>query len=394
MPRTVALLLLLPACSPDEVAPFATPKDDAVVPADADEAPPAATGPACLAGHRQLDVRLLDTLVRESECPEMLECVSPYQRFAALPEVLDAAEPYADCEAELTGWFADRVAGGAPQWNPRPPEDGRSVGEQIIERSHLGFLFEPDAFWSRPLDVAIGEETIRTSGTGMAYRQREVFFVDPLVGDVRALHLLPLDAAESVATVVVLPGHAEGPEQHRDLRFAQYLPEHGLAAVILNFRAWYMPWDHQATVGLLCQGQSMMMVRAYEAMLAFKYLEAIPEGCGSRLGMLGHSGGSLTANLLAWLEVNPTQALVSDLMSGYQGVEEFQGTWAVDCETHEQLSGLAAPTNDLTHAPIPVRQVPYGYSTANTPEFEEPDPDDLLALDHFVPFFQEELLAR
>ena len=401
MKSTLLLASLLAACAPDPGQPFAAPDpqvDGGTDPRTAEpEAPtmgPAlelSAGPACEAGHRPLGVRVLDRLVGEPECADAIGCVAPYERFAALPEVQSAAQPYADCGAELQGWYDDRAAGIAPQWNPLAPEPGRATGEQILERSNLGFLFDPDAFWARPLDVVVGQETLRTSGTGTSYRQREVVFTDPLVGDVRALHLLPMGADLAVPTIVVLPGHGEGPEEHRDRRFGQYLPEQGLAALILEFRAWEQPFDHQATVGLLCQGQSMMMLRAYEALLAFKYLEAVEEGCGSRLGLLGHSGGSLMANLLVWLEVTPAEAVVTDLMSGYEGVQEFDGDLGVDCETHEDLAGLAAEINDLSRAPVPVQQVRYGYPTDNTPDWDEPDPDDLQALEHFVPFFREQL---
>ncbi len=403
MNHALVLVALLAACAPEapeDFSPADPPADDPPEdPADDDDAPVDPTqavelssGAACPAGHAGLGVRVLDRLIGESECPDQLECVAPYERFAALPEVQAAARPYDDCEAELDGWYDDRAAGEPIRWSPLPPDPGHALGEQILGRSNLAFLFDDEGFWARPMDVVIGQETIRTSGTGASYRQREVWFTDPLVGDVRALHLLPMDGDASVPTVIVLPGHAEGPEQHRDRRFAQYLPENGLAALIINFRAWYMPYDHEATVQLVCQRQSMMMVRGYEAMLGFKYLEAVEEGCGARVGMLGHSGGSLTANLLAWLDVNPTDALVSDLTSGYMGVDEFQGGFSIDCETHEQLAGLAEEINDLDAAPRPVQQVPYGYPTENTLEWGEPDPDDLLALDHFVPFFREQLI--
>jgi hypothetical protein len=409
--RWIPLLLALLGCSTPLTPSFAPPgpperptdgdepdDDDAGDEPDDDDAgdEPEGLELTCPAAPHVAGVRLLPALTGGPDCGETMACVEPYLALMEHPEVLAEVEPRADCAAEVAEWYAHTAQGKEMGWPDLQPRPGETLGEAILDETQTAWLFEPERLWSRPLAVHLLDDRVRTSGTGASYRERYLILADPLVGQIEVRHLFPLGASAPLPTVLILPGHAEDAGMHRDRRFGQYLPEHGLGALIVSFRAWYQPFDHRATEAVLCGGMSMMMIRAYEAMTALRYLLVADESCGQLLGILGHSGGSLTGNLMAHLDVNPAVAFVSDLEGIYEGVDDFDDPeirtgMTIDCETHPALFGLSDEINDLESSGRAVARVPYGYVPPGEPDDGEPDPADLRALDWFVPFFVEEL---
>jgi hypothetical protein len=264
------------------------------------------------------------------------------------------------------------------------------LGVAIAEASGLSFLFTSDEFWTRSLDVRVTARERRTAPDGSAYLQLTLVLDDPFVGEIEALHLLPADREGPFATVLVLPGHGDDAVQHRDGRFGWVFPSQGMAALILTFRGYQQPVDHTMTTEFLCQGFSLMSLRAYEALVAEKYLLATDLACNSALGILGHSGGSIAANLLTWMEQNPARAQVSDGTTDYWNVLKHpSGLVELDCETHEGLWQLGERINDLAAAPRPTKLVPYAY--AKCEDCPEPSARDVAATDRFLPFFREQL---
>ena len=362
--------------------------DDATDPVD----------PSCSEGAEGLAVTIVDEPGIEPVCQDdwPFWCADGYDTFFDHPQTDLEAWPVADCDAFVQE-LSDAAALG--QTIPLPtvevsPED--DLGEVILELAHMDFLFDPAAFAERPLEVVITGERETTSGTGAGYRERTLLLRDEFIGEVEALLLLPADGDGPFPTVLAMPGHIEGPVEHRDWRFGQYFPENGFALLIVTFRAYEQPLDHAISVDFLCAGFHLMTFRAYEALVAMKYLLASPLACNSRLGMIGHSGGSIVGGLLVWMQGNPARAFVTDGGSGYYNVDPFDDPevpWAVDCETHPGLAAISEPLNDYDLAPMPVRSTPYAYG----PDFgsdEEPAWDDLSALDWFIPFFAEQLIGE
>jgi hypothetical protein len=361
----------------------ATSDDDDVTPPPCDEA---------VAG---LAVTIDEDLDRLPLCdePEPWRCADGYDAFFEHPETQLEALPIDGCEAWVEGLLAGAEQGGPPPYELEVLSDGAELAEEIPARTGMGFLFEPTAFAERPLQVTVIARRERTSPTGAAYRELELLLTDEFVGELQALLLLPEQGEGPFPTVLALPGHIEDAAQHRDLRFGRFFPEHGFALLIVTQRAYEQPWDHAVAVDFLCEGFHLMTFRAYEALVAMKFLLASPLACNGRLGVIGHSGGSVTGALLSWLPGNPARAFVTDGRGEYWNVD---GTglpelpWAIDCETHPELAPIAEYVNDHAAAPMPTIEVPYAYAA----DFggPEPDPGDVAALQWFVPFFVDELV--
>jgi len=300
---------------------------------------------------------------------QVSSCNSDYLQFSS--RASDFAVPVENCST-LHEQLANMWEEGWDQ--PRPPIPGLSAAqlrEDLIETLNMGALLEGNQQHSsldaRPLEVVtIGERD------GGGYRELELVLRDPYVGSFRALFLLPKGDGPFPA-VLVLPGHGESAAEHRDNRFGWLLPEEGLAALILDTRAYDTgPAEHEASLSLLCGGFSMMTVRVYEALLALKFLRGRTEICNGRLGLLGHSGGSVTGNLLIRLWPG-IKGYVSDLTAIHFNVGdplEGDAFGQIADETHPGLARLSANLNALETAGTPVLSVPYGYSDGPVAMFE------------------------
>ena len=375
----------------------ATEDDDDATPADDDDATPtddddaSVDDPSCDDGAEQLAVEIVEEPGRLPLCGDLHPwlCIDGYDPFLDHPEAQLHADPVEDCGALEQELLAEVEVEVELEELP----EGVGLGEEILDRSGLGWLFEDEAFVARPLRVAVTGSEQRTSATGAHYRQLELLLEDEFIGEVQALLLLP-PGPGPFPTVLALPGHIEGPEEHRDRRFGQFFPEHGVALLIVALRAYEQPWDHELSLQFRCHGYHLMTFRAYEAMVALKYLLASPLACNSRLGLIGHSGGSITGNLLIRFAGAPIQAFVSDAASGYFNIEEAglpELPLAMDCEHLVSLAAISSDINDLDDAPMPAKLVPYAYAEDfKVPD--EPDPHDLSALDWFMPFFTELLV--
>ena len=166
--------------------------------------------------------------------------------------------------------------------------------------------------------------------------------------------------------MLALPGHNESAVHHRDQRSGDLFVKQGYATLLLTFRAYDTGRaEHQAALHLLCQGFSLMGVRVYEALLGLKYLAHLDEVDGSRMGVIGHSGGSVTANLLIRVQPEQLRAAVSDLTAIYFNVGpplDGRGERHVGDETNYALARLSENINDFSTARVPVFPVEYGYS--------------------------------
>jgi|GEM_PF-5358832 len=329
------------------------------------------------------------SVVPDLECPDTNGCVEPYYAFLARPEVISAAPRIENCEQVVAGWIQAALDDRELLQGLPPMQPGETLGDEILQTTRMGFLFEPEAFWARSLTVVERSRRDVISDTGSPYELRELLLVDPLVGQVQVEHLLPLPRTGPVPTVVILPGHREDASTHRLQRFGQFLPERGFATVIVSFRAWDQRTDADATEAMLCQGMSMMLLRGYEAMLAMKLALAAPESFNQPIGLLGHSGGSMVGNLLAWLPVNPAWVQVSDLFGDYRNAGPAEDDLpAVDCSTHPALSLLSRSINEVQYAPIPVFEVPYGYAVDDGAQDSDPSPWDPSPVELFAPIFE------
>ncbi|MBJ93530.1 MAG: hypothetical protein CMP23_03545 [Rickettsiales bacterium] len=296
-------------------------------------------------------------------------CNADYLEFSDRAGSL--AVPVENCGA-LHAQLAQMWRDGWDQPRPPIPElSAEQLTDDLLAVLNLGVLIggdeRHDSLSERPLEVSVLGE--RDAG---GYRELELVLRDPLVGSVHGLLLLPPGEGPFPA-VLALPGHGESAAEHRDQRFGWLFPEEGIAALILDTRAYDTGIaEHEASLALLCGGFSLMSVRVYEALLALKFLRGRAEVCNDRIGLIGHSGGSVTGNLLIRLDPE-LAAFVSDLTAIYFNVgEPLEGQkWGqIADETHPGLARLSANINDHSTASIPVLEAPYGYAEGPAPLFE------------------------
>jgi len=119
--------------------------------------------------------------------------------------------------------------------------------------------------------------------------------------------------------------------------------------------------EHTATRALLCAGSSMMAARVEEARNALRLLQSLPEVCGDRMGVLAHSGGSLIANLLAWIQPE-LRGIVTDMEGRYNGATEASSSHPalLRDETHPGLRPINLRLINFHDAPVPTLRVRYG----------------------------------
>lgn len=389
--------------------------DDAATPVDADDDDAAPPGP----------VTFIDAdIAVEQECPDAsrwggacdpdtTSWVELYDSFFAQPEAMAAAAPMEDCEAYLDALFEIRVSGEAwveaAEWSEVGGPDG--LAEEVWAGVGMEFLF--DDLSRRPLQVLQGPPLPRFSPDGVPYTEQEVILRDRFAGDVPGLLLLPVGPGPFPA-VVALPGHAETAGQHVDNRYGARFPEAGLALLAVSFRAYQQTGDggpirpeSAASRRFLCEGFSLLGMRAYEATLAARALGAHPLTEGQPLGAIGHSGGSNTSYALVWRKDVPIEAWVFDNSPANFDMDEFQGSYTLDCAVHEELERVSGLMGDLCAMPAdwgrPWRRVPYAYAPGVEPVDDEcsfwpypptptePGPGDAGAPGLFIPFFVEAL---
>jgi hypothetical protein len=279
-------------------------------------------------------------------------CVADYNAFP------QRASPYRQPISELQLWEQIlRIAvGRVPQVTP---SDLRST---LLEALNIRFLV--DGLNSRPAIVTTVSDELDFDATGSPYRQRELLFHGDYVGTFQGLLLTPPAVSGDPVrypVVLALHGHAETAEIYRDTYFARDYPKNGLGILILTFRAMD-PWlgEHEAWRTLILNGFNLMGLRVYEALLGLKYLACNPEV--QKIGLIGHSGGSSTGNLVARIAPSLIQAYVSDYQIDYAKLDALE---PYHCETVPRVYPYHGAINNFaTLAPLGISayQVPYGYT--------------------------------
>lgn len=330
-------------------------------------------------------VRFLDgpPPVRACQEEDANRCTAGYQAFLEHPTVAALAQPV-DCGAlarELEGY----ARAGLVPW-PNHPGPHPDLGRAVAAATGLGPLLQPEHLDRTALTVRVLSEVVQRAPDGSTYTEQRWLIESELVGQIPALYLRPAGPGP-VPAVLALPGHGETAADHRDRRFARYLPGHGYAVLLITPRAYELELDHELSLAFLCQGFSLMGLRVYEGLLALRALRALQEVDGARVAVQGHSGGSAAANLMAWLPWRPAAAYLVDARSTYSMIWVPQGedVWRLECEAKQELAAIHRQVNELDAAPVPVALLGYGYG----PPTDDPDdvdiaPDDPAALGRIV----------
>jgi hypothetical protein len=224
---------------------------------------------------------------------------------------------------------------------------------KIIDALNIGFML--DGLDTRPLQVTIFAET-EDAGTV----SRRLIFNDPLVGEFEALQLEP-SGNQRVPAIIGLHGHFDTPAIFAANYLGAALAAEGYLVVMPQFRAMEcFGAEDQISRALINGGFNLMSMRVYETLLLEKYLRSLDRVDAKRIGILSHSGGSSTANLVIHL-TNGIAAQVTDYYVDWRDrCVPPPFNLPVHCETVPGLFPLNTTFPDDRFAPIPRLSVPYG----------------------------------
>ena len=280
----------------------------------------------------------------DEACPDPRSCIGDYLQLPSrLPPESQLATPLS---GEAVDALVEKLGSEPLVAGPL----GQAELAAAVERAlNLSFLRRGIA--ERSLEV---RSTVSDAG---GYEERALALTDPYVGTLHAILLLPKGPGPFPA-VIALHGHGDSAEIYRDEHHGRDYPARGLAILMLTFRGMKIDqYEHEATRTLMAHGLHLMGLRVYEALLGLKYLRSLPEIDPERIGLIGHSGGSSTGNLVVRLEP-AFKAYVSDHQVDYRSSDPGE---PYHCETVPGLYPLHPLVNDLSTAPVPVKVVRYSY---------------------------------
>ena len=186
------------------------------------------------------------------------------------------------------------------------------------------------------------------------YLERKFLIRDPIVGKFEVSILSPTRLSEKSPILLALHGHGGSADDFKDVDFVRELISKGTIVVIPNFRAMENLQEVKISQQLFSYGFSLMGVRIYEC---FKILNLVKKLFPSqrKIGLIGHSGGSAIASLLAWIVPN-IAACAIDYTS------TFRRSWKTFCcEGIPELHNNGSWIFDPQEFPVPLRKFPYNF---------------------------------
>ncbi len=248
----------------------------------------------------------------------------------------------------------------AQVWPTAPPLENAELAEAAIDAANIHWLLED--YETRRLDVTVYER-IDTPGA----RLRRWVMSDDVLGSIAGVTLLP-DSDGPHPAVVVAPGHEQTAQGWIDTFGGRELADRGFAVIAVTFRVYDADrYEDAVTRQLLLNGLSFAGVRIVEQLLSLKYAAAMDEVDACRIGLVGHSGGSIIGNVTSRVGLGFV-AYVTDLMGDY--FQELEGGLLLD-ETSPSLHALHPDLNEIEDAHIPVLKVGYRYETEVSPTESE-----------------------
>jgi hypothetical protein len=273
-------------------------------------------------------------------------CLAKYRRFVADHPQFAHPRPQATVLAELAAIEAE----------PLPPVMTLSQKElrtAITNALNIGFML--DGLDVRPLEVTIFTET-----EDAAVVSHRLIFSDPLVGEFDALQLEPT-GTQRVPAIIGLHGHFDTPRVFAQKFLGTELAAEGYLVIMPQLRAMACigPEDEISRT-LISGGFHLMAMRVYEALLMEKYLRSLNRVDSRHIGILSHSGGSSTANLVVHL----TSGIAAQVTDYYVDWRDRclppPADLPVHCESVPGLFPLSTTFPDDRSAPLPRLSIPYG----------------------------------
>ena len=293
------------------------------------------------------------TIIGEDwDCDDPATCKADYKLFIKIAK--EFASPVTNAEIEQQ--FSD-IAGGlvTPIEGELPADELR---QSIITAMNIPFLI--DGLENRLLTVT----TIRVEQHDQ-YTEKEILLTDKYIGTTKGLLLLPNNSPPHKA-LLVNHGHGQNAQVYHEAYQAERFAKKGYATLILNMRVMGADEDEDEMSRLMLrQGFSLLGIRMYESLLGAKYLRLASAVKATGIGLLGHSGGSISNNVLIRIQPN-FSACVTDALGNF--IRDWD-TPIID-EALPALFPYHVLINDFDTASVPVLQVPYEYADGFDPIFD------------------------
>ncbi len=166
-------------------------------------------------------------------------------------------------------------------------KDEAALRDRIIDGAGLAPLLV--AGGPTPPDRVLVSATRDADG----YRERLAYLEHPALGFVEVRLLLPRASEGPVPVVLGLHGHGGDAGMFRDAQGAD-LARRGVAVAALSFKAMaFDPRETTLATALIRAGGALLGLRVAEALMVLRWLGTLPEVDAARVGLLGHSGGSM-----------------------------------------------------------------------------------------------------
>ncbi len=231
----------------------------------------------------------------------------------------------------------------------------QDIRTTIIEGLDIDFLI--DGLNERELKV-----TTVMINESKEITEKMLVFTDPYVGKFHVSLLIPKKKQFPLPSIIALHGHIAS---YSNLTFSfahrYFLAKNGFVVIAPFFRAMdgAAP-EINISTELAESGLSLMGLRVYETLLVEKYIRSLEIVDNQRIGLMGHSGGSTTVALSAWVSQD-FKTLAKDM-----GVfllawgEEFQSE-DFHCQDIPRLAYFEPQIANLSSVIHAKKEFNYGY---------------------------------
>ena len=276
-------------------------------------------------------------------CPSSTDCIADY---LSLPSRVDFPNPplrKRALEAQL-----DRIKDRLVERLSAPQTEEALTA---VVRQQLGIDPLLEGLAERRRRVLVTRSWIEPKFLGF-----NLLFEDPLVGQWSAKLLLPTgDFPATVPALLGLHGHADGSAEFLQNQHGVAYLASGVAILVHDQRASEAGANENAAArALLEAGGSLMAVRIYETLVGLEFLRALRRIDGNRVGLIGHSGGSLQGLLVVRItdgfaaHINDGRAEYSSWDEGLIADESLPGLYPYS-DALSRLESIATPSLRLSY---------------------------------------------
>jgi len=225
-----------------------------------------------------------------------------------------------------------------------------SLKSIILKSLNIEYLMEE--FNTRPLKVITTQEEKEED-----YIEKRLLFKDEHIGTFQVLMLMPEEREAKLPAIIGVHGHGDSSYVFKKNFMGRELVKEGFVVLLPSIRGTWA--SEEDSLYFLLKGYPLLGLEVYELLLVVKYLNHLEEVNPLRIGMIGHSGGSVLANLVARV-TGQVSALVSDEESSFLNFDVAYPDCLGD-DTVPKLSYYGFNIYDVKSLNFPLMKVPYGF---------------------------------